>query len=138
MKYYLYKQQEGQGCDYTIGCGMVLEELEATTKEEAIEEIIGLEDDWKENIVKDAAKKGYSIEDYINDYIICDSALSYVDDDERSLEECVLLEVADEIDMMPKLTAVFNEIEKFKQEIEQQSSEKEERQQYEKLKKKYG
>lgn len=40
MKYLYCKKQIGQGCDYTIGCGMVYGIIEAQSIEEAIEEII--------------------------------------------------------------------------------------------------
>ncbi len=40
MSYYLYMNQSGEGCDYTIGCGQKLLALKASTIEEAIEEAI--------------------------------------------------------------------------------------------------
>jgi hypothetical protein len=39
-KFYLWLEQEGGGCDYTIGCGLRLIALEATTLEEAETEAI--------------------------------------------------------------------------------------------------
>jgi len=33
--------QSGEGCDYTIGCGMVWRKLRATTPEEAVTEAMG-------------------------------------------------------------------------------------------------
>jgi len=36
MNFYLYREEIGQGCDYTIGCGESLSLLQATTKEAAI------------------------------------------------------------------------------------------------------
>lgn len=38
MKFKLYLKQAGEGCDYTIGCGSKMIDLEATTKEQAIKE----------------------------------------------------------------------------------------------------
>lgn len=34
-----YAKQEGEGCDYTIGCGQILWKLKAQSYEEAIEEL---------------------------------------------------------------------------------------------------
>lgn len=34
--FYLFMKQEGEGCDYTIGCGRQLAQLEAETLEDAI------------------------------------------------------------------------------------------------------
>lgn len=137
MNYFLYRKQYNEGCDYTIGCGMSFKKLNATTKEKAIKEIICLEESWKENIIKKAIEKKCSIEDYINDYIVCGSGLSYLNEG-GGLEDCLLLEVADEINMLPILIDLQKEVENFKLDMMAQSSEKGERQQYENLKKKYG
>lgn len=40
MKFYLYRKQLGQGCDYTIGCGEALHELKAQSTEEAVKEAV--------------------------------------------------------------------------------------------------
>jgi len=39
MKYLVCRKQEGEGCDYTIGCGMRFGYYEADTVEDLIEEI---------------------------------------------------------------------------------------------------
>lgn len=39
MNYIAYVQQRDQGCDYTIGCGVMLWELEATNYENAMAEL---------------------------------------------------------------------------------------------------
>lgn len=39
MKFYLYREQEGGGCDYTIGCGAHLAGLDATDAEAARSEV---------------------------------------------------------------------------------------------------
>lgn len=36
MTRYLYMQQEGEGCDYTIGCGETLVELKTGSEEEIL------------------------------------------------------------------------------------------------------
>ena len=38
MRYKLYLRQAGNGCDYMIGCGSTMIDLNATTKEKAIKE----------------------------------------------------------------------------------------------------
>lgn len=42
MKYYVYLQQQGQGCDYTIGCGEHLTSVNADNDEEAVEKLSSL------------------------------------------------------------------------------------------------
>ena len=38
--FYLYKKQYGEGCDYSIGCGLSFSRLQAATMAEAIQEAI--------------------------------------------------------------------------------------------------
>jgi len=40
MKFLVCKKQEGAGCDYTIGCGMLFNFVEADSLEDALESII--------------------------------------------------------------------------------------------------
>ena len=40
MRFLVCKKQKGEGCDYTIGCGMVYEIIEAVDSEAAIEKIV--------------------------------------------------------------------------------------------------
>mgnify|MGYP001562524102 CR=1 FL=1 len=40
MKYLVCKKQHGDGCDYTIGCGMRFDVIEALSLEDAIEQTI--------------------------------------------------------------------------------------------------
>ena len=42
MKYKAYLKQDGEGCDYTIGCGQTIVELQANNKEEAKEKLTQL------------------------------------------------------------------------------------------------
>jgi len=37
MKWLLLMSEEGEGCDYTIGCGVAYEMIEAESREEALE-----------------------------------------------------------------------------------------------------
>lgn len=127
MKYYLFRRQSGQGCDYTIGCGLSLERLSAKTKEEAIEEVIDLPDDWQE--IED--------EDELHD-ILCDTGLSDADPAGfRPMSEVTLLEVASETDLLPILRAKLAEVNALKEKRAAQRQEEAERAQYEKLRKKF-
>ena len=45
MKYHLLREQS-HGCDYTIGCGLAIDALDATSMSEAIEEAKGLLVSW--------------------------------------------------------------------------------------------
>lgn len=40
MKYLVCKKQEGEGCDYTIGCGMRFDFIEADSVQDAIEKTV--------------------------------------------------------------------------------------------------
>ena len=40
MKYLVCKKQEGEGCDYTIGCGMRFDFIEAASVQDAIEKTV--------------------------------------------------------------------------------------------------
>lgn len=42
--FYAYTEGRGEGCDYTIGCNLCVERLNATTMEAAIAEAVG--DTW--------------------------------------------------------------------------------------------
>ena len=140
MKYYLYREQRNEGCDYTIGCGVQLKSLRATTREEAMKEIIGLvSPNWKEELVQAAKDCGYSVDDYVHDYVMYDSTyLGDVDPaGDRVMSDITLLEVNDEIDMMPLLKSKFEELKSFQKELNEQEKEAAERAQYEKLRKKF-
>lgn len=40
MKYLVCEQQNGEGCDYTIGCGMTYSIWEADSEEDLIEQVL--------------------------------------------------------------------------------------------------
>ena len=110
MKYYLVRVQKGEGCDYTIGCGLDVTLLSAKNKEEAIQKVIGLPSDWKETFSEDW-------EDEIYD-------TGYLGDAEpnryQQIESVSLLEVNEEIDMMPILKAKLAEVRGHFQAIQDQ------------------
>lgn len=39
MKFLLVRRQEGIGCDYTIGCGLAVEEIEASSVDAALKRL---------------------------------------------------------------------------------------------------
>jgi len=131
MKYYLIRVQAGQGCDYTIGCGLNVSHLRAKNKEDAIKEVIGLPDDWKESFSKDW-------EDYMYDTGYLGDA---EDDMERQIESVDLLEVNEEIDMMPILKAKLAEVKGHFQSLQDQkdlkAKEARDLAEFERLKKKF-
>jgi hypothetical protein len=142
MKYFLYREQSGEGCDYTIGCGSKLEQLEATNMKEAIDEVVGLtSENWKDDLIEAADQQGFSscIDDYIHDVVMHDTThLADVDhDSDRTMSQITLYEVNDEVDMIPLLEAKLAELRNFQKDLDRQQDERRERAQYEKLKKKF-
>lgn len=138
-KFFLLREQKGSGCDYSIGCGLTFEELRSTNQADALKEISGLSDNWKDEIIKGAANTGYSIGDYIHDYVISNSGLSDVasDDDGPHVDRITLFAVAETWDITSTLKGLLAEVKSFESEFHQHEKEKAERAQYEALKKKY-
>ncbi len=132
MKYYLVRAQKGQGCDYTIRCGLDIKQIFAKTKAEAIKKISGIPDDWKEVFSKD--------------WRDCMDETEYLDNiDPGSDQECsqmTLLEVNEEIDMIPILKAKLAEVNAHCRLIQDQKNQaaKEEKDlaEYKRLQKKFG
>jgi len=46
MTYYLYAQQKGEGCDYTIGCAQAIYRLKATCLEELAADVKQVFDEY--------------------------------------------------------------------------------------------
>lgn len=126
-KFYVYRKQVGKGCDYTIDCGVSFELFHGKSKEEVIKQIIDIPDDWKDSATD---------EDLLHD-IISDSGLRYLNKDYLPLKEIILMEVTNEIDLFPFLEAKKSEIDNYVKRINQNKSEKAERAEYERLKKKF-
>ena len=40
MRFLVCKKQKGEGCDYTIGCGMVYEFVDALNEDDAVDKIV--------------------------------------------------------------------------------------------------
>lgn len=135
-KTYLYIRRQENGCDYTIGCGVSIRQIRASSKEEAIKKIIDLPENWKQEL-KDWIAEDGDIDGCYHD-TIADSALGDIMDGDNPITSAELIEVSDEIDMMPLLEAKLAEAEAFKKELSDAQKEKAELEQYEKLKKKFG
>lgn len=136
-KKFLYIRRQENGCDYTIGCGISVRIIKADSKEEAIKKIIDLPDNWKEELVNWIGQDN-DIDGCYHD-TVADTGLSAVMDGEyeNPIDSADLIEVADEIDMLPILEAKLEETEAFKKKLHEEAQEKSEREQYEKLKKKF-
>lgn len=102
--FYAYIHQPG-GCDYTIGCGNLLIELDGNNREEALA-------DLKQKIR----------ENYTGD---------------RSLEYVKILEVSGKV-FIPVIEDIYDEIEQERYNFEKKEKELKERQEFERLKAKFG
>lgn len=108
--------QAGEGCDYTIGCGYRVVEVEADSE-------------------KDARVK-LSKALYLDSYIDRDSGEdpSYYIDGEGALESVKIYKVAKEIDLMPLLEKAQERFNKAEEDEEKNKR----REEYEKLRKEFG
>jgi hypothetical protein len=118
-KTYLYIRRQNGGCDYTIGCGISIEEIRAKSLEDAIDKIIDLPKDWKESWDED---------------MIYGTGLARIDDD---IDGAELIEITSSTDIMPILQAKLKEVKAFQEEAEKKVNEDIERKKYEELKKKF-
>jgi hypothetical protein len=134
MRYFYIRRQSG-GCDYTIGCGISVEELLADNMEDAIQEVIDLPNDWK-SACEDGGEDNF--DDYLHD-MLADSGLGDIlDRNEFRIESGEILEVKNIVNMMPILKEKLQEVYAFKKEFEDKTQSDSERALYEKLHKKYG
>lgn len=110
-----YVEQAAEGCDYTIGCGRTLWRLEATSKAEAVEEL-------REEVLGEWRQE---IGDFQGGHWF-----------ESTLAELRLFEIVDE-KAIP-LDKWYTEARELISNAAKQSKEKEEKEQWERLKRKYG
>lgn len=122
-------RRQNNGCDYTIGCGISISELKASSMAEAIENAIDLDPNWKEK-----AKSAFA-SDYIDD-MIADSALGYLSR-ENPIVKAEILAVVESVDLIPIIVAKLQEIDAFKDALLKETQEEKERDQYKRLKKKF-
>ena len=129
--YYLYRIQDGQGCDYTIGCGQSITSIEAPSCEEAIRRVVDLPPlrEWKENELSDVVA-----ESGIGRY----AHLQLDGKSEFEVQHCYLLEVTGVVDMIPIFKENLDTLRKHRDALRTKDKEALERLEYERLKKKFG
>ncbi len=126
-KYFLYKVQAGEGCDYSIGCGQKLSELESTCMNDAIEEVLDLQYDWRSLSL-----------DELEELVSHGESIWTMDEgQEQALYSCEILEVTDQVNLEPILNAKLQEYNALVNYKRSKGSEEKERELYEKLKKKF-
>jgi hypothetical protein len=106
MKHFLVIYNQGGGCDYTIGCGIRTERIDATDME--------------------AAKR--LVYDQIQE--------EHPSDSEMGIDTCVIFEVTDIFTV--DVDSVYQKIDMEKIVLEQARKEAEEREEYKRLKAKFG
>ena len=128
MKFVSYQQQEGYGCDYSIGCGMRVEIIEANSLEKALDKILKLPDNWDE----------IENPDSFHDRVIIEAA-SRVLDSERGdrLAQWKLYQIAEEVDLMPLIEKQKQLLDSQLEKIKTNIKDKEDKLKYEELKKKF-
>lgn len=130
----LYRKQDG-GCDYTIGCGMSLSVIRASSMEEAIEIVAGTKKDWKKE-----ALESESYEDYLDEMTHATYLLNASEDPDNdcACSTMILYEMADSRDILPILRAKLAEIDSFQESLDQKVQQEQELKEFERLKKKLG
>ncbi len=116
MKFAAWLKQDGDGCDYTIGCGYRLIEFDAPTTDDAIIQI-------KEKIT--GYRDGKALDDS-----------GYTEYNERKLESAVLFEIAQSVDL--PLIDWYDELNKMLTRGSIAYIEEQDRKEYERLKQKFG
>jgi hypothetical protein len=134
MRYFYIRRQSG-GCDYTIGCGISVEELSADNMEDAIKEVIDLPDDWKSQCEEGGED---NFDDNLHEMLADCGLGDILDRNEFRIESGEILEVKNIVNMMPILKEKLQEVYAFKKEFEDKTQSDSERALYEKLHKKYG
>jgi hypothetical protein len=104
MKYVAYLKQDGEGCDYTIGCGLEMVKLKSDNLESAESELI------------DMIRESYT--------------------GDTSLESAKIYEVSNEKSV--DLRSVYKKISDEKESIKRKKLEDSEKNEYERLVKKFG
>jgi hypothetical protein len=139
MRYFVWRKQKGTGCDYMIGCGQNVSELKASNREDAIAEVMGLDDNWKNEVLEQAGKDAgiRDVEDYLSDYISDTSLRDVQSGWDWEMENVRLLEVSAEVNMIPLMKAKLAEVDEWKLEMRTKIQEQEERAAYEKMKAKF-
>ncbi len=127
-QFLLVLEQEGNGCDYTIGCGISIQTIWADSKEGAIAEINSLPENWQAEIDEDGD---------CND-ILCDTLADNISNDsERKCSSITLYEISSSTNMIPEIKKMVDEVNLYEKNVQDKIKEKSELEQYKKLKKKF-
>jgi len=118
-KFIAIRVQNGEGCDYTIGCGINYEEVEADNFEDAWEKL----------------KAEAYLDDYESDCECCMDTVNNLRNGESSLESYVIYQVAAERDDM--YDNWLDNLEKRARALDEDADTKARREQYESLKKEF-
>jgi len=139
-KYILIEEQPpGSGCDYSIGCGIRVTDLRAKTMEEAVKEVIDIEDDWKE-FVDELEHE----DDFCDLFCTQFDSLNRVPSDKADypeswqISDCYILEVSETKNMIEMLRNKRREIEDHIEKAKEKLAKDRRRQEFEKLKKEFG
>ena len=138
-RYYLIARQEsGYGCDYTIGCGISINEIDGVkTMQEAVDSVVKIDMDQieKDLDINDDDFEG-ELSDYINDYY--NLLRNYKNNEGSNIVNVEILEVTSSIDLNDHIVAAQKKLKSIKKQIKTTLKEKQERATYEALKQKYG
>lgn len=132
-KFICVKRQSGEGCDYTIGCGVRVDVIHAETEAEAQKRALNHADGWEEHFEEVAVISPDRLKDYVRDYI-CDMPGQ---SDDRSLSSFVLYEICSETDLILQLDKDVNYLRGLVAANQAEIKEAQERARYEELKKKF-
>lgn len=138
-EYLLIRRQYSSGCDYTIGCGVTVTHISASSLEDALQKLIQLPEDWKQQLEN---AKNQDEREYIMESLLHGKSCLLIDtddnDNERFCAEIDLYEIASSTNLFPILQEKLKEIREFDKTLEQKEAENRERREFERLKKKFG
>ncbi len=111
------KVQQGEGCDYSIGCGTCFDTIQADSMKDAVKKLTAISEDGDDSD---------------------ESLASTFDQEERTLKLCIVFPMDSSKDITEDFERSWSEMEK-KKELEKDAEEEEnEKEEYQRLKKKFG
>lgn len=137
MKQFLVvKRQAGEGCDYTIGCGVKVELVQAESLHAAFFKVVDLRHDWEASLKEEIKnlEESDEIEGFLHDW------LTYLPpiEGESALSEIDIYEVTVSLDAIPLIKAVRTDVQLMMADVKRSSKEDKEFKLYQELKKKFG
>jgi hypothetical protein len=125
-------EQNGSGCDYTIGCGISVYTIEAESLESAKLQCMDLDINWEKDLLN--AEDSDEIEDILHQ----SSLYRFADpDSETQCKNIMLYEISNTYDMIPEFKNKLKEIKIKVSELEKKQKLEKEKAQYLKLKNKF-